>query len=233
MKEIISRKEAKATGLKYYFSGKECPNGHVSDRRVSSYACVTCASEWAANERANNPEYLEKQRKICRENNLRRYHADPEFRKKTNEASSANWKKRFATTEGRKKMYAWSKDWKSKNPEKVKAMQDLYRKNNPEKMALSYAIRASIKRLKKIKNDDFKIAALGYSREEFKSHMESLFKDGMSWDNYGEWEIDHVRPVSSFVREGNLETLDIHALPNLQPLWKEENMAKGSKESPQ
>ncbi|WP_454833249.1 hypothetical protein [Pseudomonas veronii] len=232
MQKIISRKEAKAKGLKHYFTGKECPNGHFAERRVSSYCCITCSGEWATNERATNRDYLEKQRKICRENNLRRYHSDSDYKKKVNREAYLSWKKRYATPEGRAKCDAWSKDWRSNNPEKVKQMGESWRKNNPEKMAISYAIRASIKRLKKIKNDDFKVVALGYSRDEFKSHMESLFKDGMSWENYGEWQIDHVRPVASFMREGNFETLEIHALSNLQPLWKEENMTKGSKESP-
>lgn len=233
MQELISRKEAKASGMPYYYTGKPCINGHSSPRKTSDGACPPCKAEWAARERATNPEYLEKQRKACRENNLLRYHSDDEYKKKVNRETYLNWKKRYATPEGRAKCDAWNKDWKIKNPEKVKQMSENWRKNNPERVALHYALRASLKRIKTIKGDDFKIAALGYSRNEFKSHMESLFREGMSWDNHGEWEIDHIRPVSSFVREGNLNLFEIHALTNLQPLWAEENMAKGSKESPQ
>jgi hypothetical protein len=232
MYEKISRKDAKAKGLKYFFTGKECPNGHIAHRRVSSYACVPCSTEWAAKERATNPEYLEKQRKICRENNLQRYHSDTDYKKKVNREAYLSWKRRYATPEGRAQCDAWNADWKSKNPEKVRLMQANYRKNNPARVALYYALRASLKRIKKVKSDDFTIAALGYSRNEFKAHMESLFRDGMSWENHGEWEIDHIRPVASFVREENFNLLEIHALTNLQPLWQEENMSKGAKESP-
>lgn len=58
---------------------------------------------------------------------------------------------------------------------------------------------------------------LGYSSDEMRSHIESKWTPGMSWANYGEWHIDHIRPLSSFpVGE---ETQVINALSNLQPLW--------------
>ena len=60
---------------------------------------------------------------------------------------------------------------------------------------------------------------------ELKQHFESLFKPGMTWDNHGEWEIDHVIPQS------NAETLPqlkrLFRKHNLQPLWKHENAEKG------
>lgn len=232
MHEKISRKEAKAMGLKFYFTGKECPNGHLALRHVSSYCCVPCGAEWAAKQRAENPTYLENQRKICRENNLKRYHSDPEYKAKVNIQAHASWKRRYKTPEGRAKCDAWSSEWRARNPEKVKAMGDNWKKNNPEKVAFGYSIRACVKRIKKIKGEDFKIAALGYSREDFKSYMEPLFLEGMSWENHGEWHIDHIRPVAAFVKEGNFDLSEIHSLSNLQPLWAKDNRSKGAKESP-
>jgi hypothetical protein len=41
--EIISRKDAKAKGLKHYFTGKPCKNGHIGLRRVSETGCSTCS----------------------------------------------------------------------------------------------------------------------------------------------------------------------------------------------
>ena len=40
--EIISRKEAKAKGLKTYFNGKPCPHGHIAPRDVQSCVCLDC-----------------------------------------------------------------------------------------------------------------------------------------------------------------------------------------------
>ena len=41
---------------------------------------------------------------------------------------------------------------------------------------------------------------LGYSSNDLKIHMELLFSDGMSWENWGEWHIDHKIPVSKFYK---------------------------------
>lgn len=72
---------------------------------------------------------------------------------------------------------------------------------------------------------------LGYSLEELMSHLESLFTEGMTWDNYGEWHVDHKIPMASF----EFESVDDEGfklcwcLNNLQPLWAEDNLVKGSK----
>jgi hypothetical protein len=68
---------------------------------------------------------------------------------------------------------------------------------------------------------------LGYSAEELKNHIESLFLENMSWDNWGEWHIDHIGPISSFDKTESPKI--INALENLQPLWAIDNIKKGNK----
>ena len=36
---------------------------------------------------------------------------------------------------------------------------------------------------------------LGCNIETFKKHLEQQFTEGMSWENYGEWHIDHKIPL--------------------------------------
>jgi hypothetical protein len=67
---------------------------------------------------------------------------------------------------------------------------------------------------------------LGYTPEKLKMRIEYQFKKGMCWENYGEWEIDHKKPVAMFKDN---EYKNINMLCNLQPLWKEENRKKGDK----
>ncbi len=43
--EIISRKDAKVLGLKRYYTGKACPNGHMAERYVSGSGCSSCVKE--------------------------------------------------------------------------------------------------------------------------------------------------------------------------------------------
>lgn len=74
-------------------------------------------------------------------------------------------------------------------------------------------------------SDTFDI--VGCSPEFLKEHLENQFKDGMSWNNQGEWHIDHIIPLSSAETEDEIYKLCHYT--NLQPLWAEENLSKGSK----
>jgi hypothetical protein len=69
--------------------------------------------------------------------------------------------------------------------------------------------------------------AVGYSADELKRHLESLFCEGMSWGNYGEWHIDHIKSVSAFIKDGVTCPSVVNAISNLQPLWATENLSKG------
>lgn len=70
---------------------------------------------------------------------------------------------------------------------------------------------------------------LGYTFEEARAHIESQFTKGMSWENYGEWEIDHIKPVSSFDLTDPVQQKECFNYKNLQPLWWWDNIAKGKK----
>lgn len=66
MSEIISRKEARAVGLKRYFTGKACKHGHVAERKVSSRECFECRRVDNARRYAD-PEYAERVREAIHE----------------------------------------------------------------------------------------------------------------------------------------------------------------------
>jgi hypothetical protein len=62
---IITRKEAKALGLKRYFTGKPCRRGHVSEKSTTARGCIECA---LFNQRryraANRDKRLERRRQL-------------------------------------------------------------------------------------------------------------------------------------------------------------------------
>lgn len=68
---------------------------------------------------------------------------------------------------------------------------------------------------------------LGAEFNVVRSHIQSLFKDGMSWENHGKWHIDHIVPVSSAKSEEELLLLNHYT--NLRPLWAIDNLRKGTK----
>jgi hypothetical protein len=70
-----------------------------------------------------------------------------------------------------------------------------------------------------------------YSVEELKAHMERQFLPGMTWDNIGEWHIDHIVPLASFAyaTHEDEEFKAAWSLTNLQPLWAQDNLKKNAK----
>ena len=70
---------------------------------------------------------------------------------------------------------------------------------------------------------------LGCSIEELKTHLESQFQPRMTWDNYGKWHIDHIKPLSNFNLENKEEFKEACNYKNLQPLWAKDNLIKGAK----
>lgn len=129
-------------------------------------------------------------------------------------------------------------NYQTNNKEKV----NLYRKktyNEKYKNNLLYRIkilsRNRIRKILKKMNLDMspdiiqKYNFVGCSPSELKIHIESKFKEGMTWENYGHkgWHVDHIIPLSS---AKNIEEVAILSnFTNLQPLWCDENYKKGSR----
>ena len=85
-------------------------------------------------------------------------------------------------------------------------------------------MRSSITRLNQVKSDKT-IKMLGYSANKLKEHMESLWTTDMNWENYGEWHIDHIRPVCTF--NSDTPSQVVNSLSNLRPLWATTRMING------
>lgn len=69
----------------------------------------------------------------------------------------------------------------------------------------------------------------GCSYNELKLYLQSKFKEGMSWDNYGDWHIDHIIPCSAFDLTKEENQIKCFHYTNLQPLWAYENRRKSNK----
>ena len=68
---------------------------------------------------------------------------------------------------------------------------------------------------------------LGCSFAELKSHLESQFASGMTWQNRSDWHIDHIIPLAS--AKTPEEIIRLNHYTNLQPLWAADNIRKGAK----
>lgn len=67
---------------------------------------------------------------------------------------------------------------------------------------------------------------LGYTKADLVNHMQRQFEPGMTWDNHGEWHIDHIVPLSVLVSLGITDPSKVNALANLQPKWAFDNLSK-------
>lgn len=95
-----------------------------------------------------------------------------------------------------------------------------------------FSIRTRVSKLLKQKNADKYnkfYNYLGCSKEEFILYFQAKFKEGMTWENHGEWHIDHIKPCSLFNLLNEDEQKKCFHYTNLQPLWASENLSKGCK----
>lgn len=133
----------------------------------------------------------------------------------------------------RKENKEYSKKWCQENKEvRTKYIREynLKRKNNDGLFKLSSNIRTLIYS-KFIQNNYTKKSktynVLGCSFNEFKIYLQKQFTEGMNFENYGEWHLDHIYPVSLAKTEE--EVIKLNHYTNFQPLWAIDNLKKGNK----
>jgi hypothetical protein len=119
------------------------------------------------------------------------------------------------------------------NPEKVKERTKQYQRNRKKTdplFKLSHNMRSRTGMF--IKSSGFKKSCktfdmIGCTPEYLKQHLEKQFVDGMTWDNHGDWHIDHIVPLASATNKE--EMIKLCHYTNLQPLWAIDNIIKGGK----
>ena len=126
-----------------------------------------------------------------------------------------------------------NREWRKNNKDILLFKQRERYKNNFN-IRLRFVIRGYLQRMitrKQKKTTDY----INYSFESLKIHIETLFTPGMSWGNYGEWHIDHIRPLCTykFINDDGSENIEeikkAMSLTNLQPLWAIDNIKKSGK----
>lgn len=106
-----------------------------------------------------------------------------------------------------------------------------YTKNNPA-YAISSHMRGLIHRsIGRCKAGKSWKSFVDYSLEDLMAHLEKQFHDGMTWENRGEWHIDHIVPRSAFnyTSPSDPEFKACWSLTNLRPIWGKENIRKSAK----
>jgi hypothetical protein len=138
----------------------------------------------------------------------------------------------------------YNKNWRTEHKQEIKIKRKEYYQNHKEernkytlnklKNNINFKIANNLRnRLRQALKDNQKsgsaVKDLGCSIPELKTHLESKFQDGMTWDNWSPtgWHIDHIKPLASFNLINRKEFLKANHYTNLQPMWAEENFKKG------
>lgn len=237
---IVSRAEAIRDGLKFYFTGKPCINGHI-DRRYISKSCVACTSVrgklWVAE---NLDRHKEWQKKWNEENKERLAEINRKWQLENKDKTKANnlrWKER------NREKYLAARNARCKTEEIKKTRREYDRKRYHEKRKLDPAYRIHmmmrrevarhIKGLTKPKKEIPWEELVGYSKDDLVSRLKQTIPDGYTWQDYldGKLHLDHITPCVAF-NVVTVEDIDFRrcwALSNLQLLPGSENCRKGAK----
>jgi len=133
----------------------------------------------------------------------------------------------------KKRIQEYSKQYYNENKSKIIKQHNKYKKQK-RKNSSRYRLNANMGfgiwySLRTKKNKQHWESLVDFTLDDLINHLEKQFRDGMSWDNYGDWHVDHIIPKSYFKYE-YLEDEKFKKcwnLANLQPLWAEENFKKG------
>ena len=201
----LVRQTAKDNGDKFYMTF--CRSCNVdTEHRVSTYTCKLCKARWDLDDKEKGKgQYNKEQAAKWRQDNKER------IRK-----NKKNW---ISKPENKKKMLEYMNVWQK---EKYK--------NDPTFRCFTLLRRSLSNFLKQVGTikEDRTHEIVGYTPREYYDHLESLFQEGMTWDNQGKggWEIDHIRPSSWFTKE---QAKECFALSNLKPEWEEWNAWKSNR----
>ena len=136
-------------------------------------------------------------------------------------------KRRYQTNKEKRRQQM--KVWAKQNPAKLREYH-----HKRQKSDINYRVKRSIRArlytaLKENYKQDSSISYLGCDLVFFKEYISNMFTEGMSWDNYGKWHIDHIKPLALFDLSIEEEIKKASHYTNLQPLWAKENLLKRDK----
>lgn len=209
-----ARTQAKVAGLTRYFTGKPCKHGHVTERMVSSGACLECHKARRRDWEIRNPEKLKAQDARWRAAN-----------REKSRAASAKWAR-----ENAEKNRAAKAKYRKENPEKVAAKQARWMAANPDRMRALNAEWYAKNRGKAKARDarrrarllnalaDWDIELTNFATEE----ASELSRSREAITGFA-WHIDHMIPLAS------KKACGLHVWSNLQVIPEWLNLRKNNR----
>jgi hypothetical protein len=187
------------------------------------------SKKWRDNNKEKQKEtakkYLEKNPHMVSSVRLKKYRENPEFLKKEKERRKLYYQNNIEKERESRKQYYY----KNKKTERKKNNE--WKKNNLKNNPLERIKKNIRDRIREFLTGENKskrtFDIIGLDKEKFKSYIENKFTEGMTWENYGQWHLDHVKPL--YLSENEEDLIKLNHYTNLQPLWAEDNLKKNRK----
>ena len=206
---------------------------------VNSKICRICNNDKGLNEYHQKKGTKDGHRNECKEcvkEIQKKYKEKPGFKEKQKEYD----KKRY--NEKRNEILDYKKIYHKENKEKINSKKREYYKKEKVKISqkkwwneykeLNKEKLKEYRRKNKRKNRDYSSNyrinnphIIAWCSVLYSFHITNLFTVGMSWENHGEWHIDHIKPVSKFDKDTDVSI--VCSLDNLQPLWATDSEIDG------
>lgn len=190
------------------------------------------------------------QKYVSDESNVLKKRAHNRLYRKANLEKVRAGERRYQTSErGRETLRIRKKRFRSKNRERVRQLDKVYKSRRDRsrvretsnawarrkyKEDINFRIRLHLRgRINKLITKSQRSGTtgnlLGCSIPELRATLESHFKVGMSWANYGKkgWHIEHHFPLSAFDLTDPIQVKIACNYRNLKPMWWNENLSKG------
>ena len=219
MPQIISRKEAKALGLKRYFTGKPCKHGHLSERSIDN-GCLECVRLKSKRRYTPKPK-TKSPRQIAIENGETTYFTGKPCK---HGHVCPRWTSNCICVECHKpRAVSFHNRWRPANRHKIAGYNLTWKANNPDYDSQRYKLNpASFKQRatqrKRLLKEQYE------SLSDVNKRKIDLLYEQMSRLNSqhgpGSFHVDHVIPLSKGGK---------HHPDNLRIITAKENLAKGAK----
>lgn len=217
----------KVCGVEANRAYRATPNGKKTRKEYSNKAESREKQRAYDKARWLDPDYKEKKTVADKERNKRPEILERRAKQKRDNRLNSDVKAREREYNRSDQRVEWRRNWQKKY------FYDRERRDPQFKLRLRFgtAIRDSLKARGGSKRKRSWESLVGYTVSDLKIHLERQFQPWMTWDNYGNWHIDHIVPQVSFkyTTTESPEFTACWSLTNLRPLESTLNISKGGR----
>ena len=227
---------------KYYQENKEAHSiRNKKWQKENKEKVKTYSKLYRTKNKGNRKKYIQtdESRKLNSINHKKRYEKNKTainikhkiYRDNNKQKIKDAYAKFVSIKENRDKRNLAAKKYRTKDKSKIETRRYYQEKyHNDIEFKLTKLLRRRISSALKGSSKSAKtIELLGCQIEIFKAHLQRQFTKGMSFDNHGEWHIDHIVPCASFDLTDPQQQKECFNYRNLQPLWAKDNLTKQDK----